>query len=518
MATLSEKDLQDTGQLRARCSEALKCSAHGEPLPCLECADNGESYAPCCARCGVLFKEAEIPAGGVRDCQSGKIYRDTGKVSFDPDPEILEERRRHLEAEREIDRERRARRTPAGPTPTAAPSAAVPAPVRRRRRSPAAPPGGSYYSPKATSSPASPTAPVASVAPSMPRFSIHWRLWVGLLALCFIGYLIITNKSLPASTEASPNTQQQITTVEKDVPKNPVPSETPVIAVQLGIFSNLDVAKRDQQAIAELGIRSYVTKFTTSSGIKFRLRCGPFSTEAEALNALSVLKQYGMAGALVDVKWSEDEPNVEAIHEPAQAAKPVNKSTSQELTVDMVQASSSNDATVTKPRLGIKIIDNEYHNMILVEYVEPNSLAATAGVQAGDGITYLDGKYVSNTSDFLEIMSTFKHGGVYELGYGQISQDGAKLENLNRVKIHFNGTNKAAQSAVTSGEAQSMDNFQAMFQGAFGRVVEKRSYPSEEMKLRALGLWAAEWKILEPDGTINEKYVVKPKFNPLLGH
>jgi len=49
------------------------------------------------------------------------------------------------------------------------------------------------------------------------------------------------------------------------------------------------------------------------------------------------------------------------------------------------------------------------------------------------------------------------------------------------------------------------------FKGPFGIPVEKRNYPSEQMKQKALDLWDREKKILEPDGSINDKYVVKQK-------
>ena len=54
--------------------------------------------------------------------------------------------------------------------------------------------------------------------------------------------------------------------------------------------------------------------------------------------------------------------------------------------------------------------------------------------------------------------------------------------------------------------------YHAQFKGAFGLVLlEERRYHSAEMKQKALELWDKEQKILEPDGTINDKYVVKPQ-------
>jgi len=69
--------------------------------------------------------------------------------------------------------------------------------------------------------------------------------------------------------------------------------------------------------------------------------------------------------------------------------------------------------------------------------------------------------------------------------------------------------NSAPQLAADDESAPK--NYYATFKGAFGITVEKRSYHSEQMKQKALDLWEREKKILEPDGSINDKYVLKPK-------
>lgn len=57
------------------------------------------------------------------------------------------------------------------------------------------------------------------------------------------------------------------------------------------------------------------------------------------------------------------------------------------------------------------------------------------------------------------------------------------------------------------------------FKRFFGPEVERRTYSSESMKLRAQWLWDSEAKILEPDGSINTKYTLKPaSFSPIPGH
>ncbi len=55
------------------------------------------------------------------------------------------------------------------------------------------------------------------------------------------------------------------------------------------------------------------------------------------------------------------------------------------------------------------------------------------------------------------------------------------------------------------------------FKTAFGLVsVEKRTYPNLEMKQKAISMWDNGQRLLEPDGSINEKYMVKPKDSVLL--
>jgi curved DNA-binding protein CbpA len=53
-------------------------------------------------------------------------------------------------------------------------------------------------------------------------------------------------------------------------------------------------------------------------------------------------------------------------------------------------------------------------------------------------------------------------------------------------------------------ETQIKKNLNANFKGALGKVLASRAYESEEMRERALNLWVAEGKILEPDGSILE--------------
>ena len=70
-----------------------------------------------------------------------------------------------------------------------------------------------------------------------------------------------------------------------------------------------------------------------------------------------------------------------------------------------------------------------------------------------------------------------------------------------------------------SAAAESGESYPANFNLALGVIVETRTYPSKKMKQRAMELWASEKKILEPDGSINDKYVLKKSdFSPIPGH
>lgn len=72
---------------------------------------------------------------------------------------------------------------------------------------------------------------------------------------------------------------------------------------------------------------------------------------------------------------------------------------------------------------------------------------------------------------------------------------------------------------TAAGVPEPVGKHKAIFRRIFGIVVTERSYPTEEMKQRALDLWTREQKILEPNGSINTKYVLKPEtFSPIPGH
>lgn len=68
-------------------------------------------------------------------------------------------------------------------------------------------------------------------------------------------------------------------------------------------------------------------------------------------------------------------------------------------------------------------------------------------------------------------------------------------------------------------EEEPFSGYKVAFKVGFGQLAETRTYPSKQMRNRALELWTLEQKILEPDGTVNDKYVLKEaEFSPIPGH
>ena len=68
-------------------------------------------------------------------------------------------------------------------------------------------------------------------------------------------------------------------------------------------------------------------------------------------------------------------------------------------------------------------------------------------------------------------------------------------------------------------EEEPFSGYKVAFKVGFGQLAETRTYPSKQMRNRALELWTLEQKILEPDGTVNDKYVLKEaEFRPIPGH
>jgi hypothetical protein len=76
-----------------------------------------------------------------------------------------------------------------------------------------------------------------------------------------------------------------------------------------------------------------------------------------------------------------------------------------------------------------------------------------------------------------------------------------------------------SNTAVVETPAPAAPIYEVRFKGLLGLVDEKRSYPTAEMQQRAKALWDKERKILEPDGSINDRYAPKQSSGSVIpGH
>lgn len=98
--------------------------------------------------------------------------------------------------------------------------------------------------------------------------------------------------------------------------------------------------------------------------------------------------------------------------------------------------------------------------------------------------------------------------------------DGNSTEQAQQASPAGGGQDTPPAPAVPSHTPTKAASYHVQFKGAFGLVIlEERHYPNPEMKQKALELWDSDQKILEPDGSINEKYVIKqPKAVGIPGH
>jgi DedD protein len=69
--------------------------------------------------------------------------------------------------------------------------------------------------------------------------------------------------------------------------------------VQIGAFSNEEKVKELQAHLHKAGIETYTEKLKVSTGVRLRVRAGPFANRAEADQALAKVGAAGVAGAIV---------------------------------------------------------------------------------------------------------------------------------------------------------------------------------------------------------------------------
>jgi hypothetical protein len=88
-----------------------------------------------------------------------------------------------------------------------------------------------------------------------------------------------------------------------------------------------------------------------------------------------------------------------------------------------------------------------------------------------------------------------------------------------RGDIYRQGTPKLAAGCTSGHPQKRARQYVVSFRRFWGGVLEERIYPNRRMSRRAQTLWDREGKILEADGTINEKYAIRRKtFTPIPGY
>jgi hypothetical protein len=102
---------------------------------------------------------------------------------------------------------------------------------------------------------------------------------------------------------------------------------------------------------------------------------------------------------------------------------------------------------------------------------------------------------------------------------GKDSSETARVQVVDRSIVSEKPPKLAKAGCSEGGNKDDCARHVVTFRRNWGPVLEERVYSSEEMSQRARELWQREGKILEPNGGINESYVVKPKaFTPIPGH
>lgn len=72
--------------------------------------------------------------------------------------------------------------------------------------------------------------------------------------------------------------------------------------IQLGVFSNMDNAKQRQSKLTAAGVKFYTENLKTPSGVKLRVRAGPFATRQDAEKVQEKLKAAGIQDGMIAEK------------------------------------------------------------------------------------------------------------------------------------------------------------------------------------------------------------------------
>lgn len=109
-------------------------------------------------------------------------------------------------------------------------------------------------------------------------------------------------KPLKAEVVHKSETAHKVEPVHKSEPAHKAEPGTKAssgFVVQLGAFSNLDNAKQRQSKLSSIGVKFYTETLKTPSGVKLRVRAGPFATRQDAEKLQEKLKASGIQDGII---------------------------------------------------------------------------------------------------------------------------------------------------------------------------------------------------------------------------
>lgn len=83
------------------------------------------------------------------------------------------------------------------------------------------------------------------------------------------------------------------------VEKNIEASKSESVSIQIGVFSDSDKVTQIKSKMASLGLKCGTEPLNTKTGVKVRMRCGPYAAKAEAERAQEALKAAGFNNSIL---------------------------------------------------------------------------------------------------------------------------------------------------------------------------------------------------------------------------
>jgi hypothetical protein len=262
--------------------------------------------------------------------------------------------------------------------------------------------------------------------------------------------------------------------------------EAPCPPQQLSCTAKQNDYIRDQSCPSYKPIWSYLTK---DNGLSW-VRVGCFATQVDANKALSKAMVSSKTMASGTVKNSS----------PTNAA-PIASDKKSDVTVQ-------NSATIT-PAPGSVPTTNSIQDIFNNPYNKPAS--------AEKQVDKIPEKPIANN-----MAESSNEAQKSDKKTDQQEEHAAPVEAQKEVASVTNETNtstieKESESEnehfnEKTGSPEKHPNLTVRFKLLFGLIpVEKRTYPNEEMRDKAISMWKRDQKLLEPDGTINEKYAFRTR-------